>query len=324
MVPMVFRGQAFDELLNYVRRSRFAFPTASIGKKSKMLEETLKGFGWIPDLPDSRDLTATSPIIREMLKSLGKARATLPEKIDLRSDGDGKYFSAARDQRQLNSSAAFACLAAVEYFMRRISGEYFEGSVLFLYQTTRFRIQRSVPVFDGGADLRSTLKVLTQVGVPPEKFWPYQTARFYQEPGSFVCSTIKPLSHIHYFRLFTAQTDWTVVWPTIRAFLTAGFPIIFGFSVPDQLDSPDILYRYDLDAPQGGQCAVAIGYQINRYGPQQHGICFRSSWGNSWGEDGNGWLPVSCLRHCLATDFWCLLSKDWLHSNELTQPDIEI
>ena len=109
----------------------------------------------------------------------------------------------------------------------------------------------------------------------------------------------------------------------MKSFLAAGFPVVFGFSVPSSwtLDA-NIPCRPERDATRGGQTVVAIGYHANRYGPAQDALLIRSAWGRRWGDNGNGWLPVAFIRRQLARDFWTLISADWLDSGELSRPAI--
>ena len=109
----------------------------------------------------------------------------------------------------------------------------------------------------------------------------------------------------------------------MKSFLAAGFPVLFGFSVPLSLtDGSEILFRPAHDAPCGGQSVVAVGYELNRYGARQDAILIRSSWGQQWGDNGYGWLPVGFVRHHLAQNFWTLISEDWIDILELSRPAI--
>ena len=282
-----------------------------------------KGFGWQPDLPDGRDYTFRHSEVIRALKQLRRSEVdSLPEEIDLRNDGDGDYFTGVDNQVTLNSSSAFAVLGMVEYFERRVHARTFDGSKLFLYQLTRHRIEpRQQTLTDAGADLRTTLKVLTQIGVPSEKYWPYEVDSFTCEPTAVIYAFAKPFNGLRYFRLDEPNATGEATWFSVKSFLAAGFPILFGFSVPSSLTAdPNIPFRPDLDAPRGGQCVIGVGYRLNHYGPKQDAILIRSSWGSQWGDNGNGWLPVSFIRSQLARDFWCFISNDWLDTCELTQP----
>ncbi|WP_182864689.1 C1 family peptidase [Rhodopirellula sp. JC639] len=281
------------------------------------------GFGWQPDLPDGRDYTYRERSIRESLGRLrGAPELPLPDQVDLRGDSEGEYFTEVDDQGPLNASSAFAVLALVEYFQRRIHACTCDASRLFLYQATCHRGATSGrAATDSGAPIRGTLKTLMRTGVPSEARWPYHVENFATEPSVFVSAGAERPANLRYFRLDEPNTSGARTWATVKSFLAAGFPVVFGFSVPASLSrAADIPYRAELDATRGGQAVVAVGYHSDHYGPDQDALLIRSSWGRQWGDNGNGWLPVAFLRHQLARDFWTLLSDDWLRSGELTRP----
>ncbi len=283
------------------------------------------GFGWQPDLPDGRDRTFRDGEIADVLRCLpDPSGAALPGEVDLRRDCGGDYFTDVDDQGPLNASSAFAVLALVEYFERRIHARTFDGSKLFLYQATRHRLSATQqPHADSGADIRGTLKTLLQIGVPAETSWPYQTERFGTDPSPFVFAGAKRIANLWYFRLNEPNHTGDQTWAVVKSFLAAGFPVVFGFSVPSSLTlDANIPCRPERDATRGGQTVVAIGYHANRYGPDQDALLIRSSWGRRWGDNGNGWLPVAFIRQQLARDFWTVMSADWLGSGELSRPAI--
>lgn len=288
-----------------------------------------QGMGWIPDLPDPRDYTFGHTEVLPLLKQLKPPdRAQLAEELDLRQGEAGELFlTDVEDQGPLNSSAAFATLSLIEYFQRRMNGHTFEGSRLFLYKVTRYlRNKNSQVGGDTGTDLRTTFKALRQFGIPDEEYWPYDVERFDDEPGPFVYQVARSLRQYRYFRIGMnkgANHDSLSRWEAITSFLSAGFPIVFGFSVPSSLStSPDITLRPDLDNIRGGQCALAVGYKLNYFGRNQHALLIRSSWGPSWGTDGYGWLPYSYVERRIATDFWTVLQEDWVNTGELSCPSI--
>ncbi len=284
-----------------------------------------QGMGWHPDLPDARDYTYRHDAVLPLLRRLKRSRRkTLPSEVDLRCEDEVEHFTPPEDQGPLNCSAACAVLGLVEYFERRVRGRTFEGSTLFLYKVTRNRRQKRMRVMgDTGADLRTTLKVLTSFGVPPTEHWPYEIDKFDDEPNAFVYSLAKRFPGIHYFRLDEPNRDGAKTWETVKSFLAAGFPVAFGFPVPTSLTADaNVPYRPDLDSIRGGQAAVAVGYKSNHFGRGQHALLIRSSWGSAWGDNGNGWLPIAFLRSQLAKDFWTLVSEQWLDAGELSQPSV--
>jgi C1A family cysteine protease len=107
----------------------------------------------------------------------------------------------------------------------------------------------------------------------------------------------------------------------VKAFLAAGFPVVFGFPVPTSLtDEGDIPYRPMRDSYFGGQAAVAVGYDDERIRTSKGALLVRNSWGVAWGEAGYGWLPYGFLQEHLATDFWTVLRPDWIESGQFNRP----
>lgn len=275
--------------------------------------------GWIPDLPDARDYTWRHDAVLPLLQRLKRPRrSTPPDEVDLRGDGEAEYLTSPHDQGPLNCSAACAVLSLIEYFERRIRAHTFEGSKLFLYKVTRNRLRLTG---NTGVDLRTTFKVLVQFGVPMEEFLPYDVEKLDDEPNPFLYGLAQPFPSLRYFRLDAPNSDGSSNWETLKTFLAAGFPVAFGFSVPSSLTSDaEIPYRPQFDRIRGGQAVVALGYQKDHFGRGQHGLLIRNSWGDQWGDGGNGWLPVAFVRKQLVRDFWTVVREEWLDSNELFRP----
>lgn len=289
-----------------------------------------QGLGWVPDLPDHRDYTFRHEKVLPLFKKLRPSdSAVLTDSVDLRYGDDGElFFTDPGDQGLISSSTAFAVLDLVEYFERRIHGQSFEGSKRFLYKVTRnLRSKQQTCVGDTGADLRSTLKALAVLGVPKEADWPYDQDRFNDEPSAFIYQLARRIDGLRYFRIDTplsqtASGSEPTRWNLLTEFLSAGFPIAFGFSVPSSLtDDANIPYRPDLDGIRGGQAVLAVGYRLHHFGRNQHALLVRSSWGHQWGDNGNGWLPMNYVQNQLARDFWTVVCDRWLDSTELSRPN---
>lgn len=261
----------------------------------------------------------------ELLKGLPRRTCLDVEGgVDLQRDAEGEYFASIEDQGPLNCSSVFAVLGLVEYFERRIFGRTFEGSKLFLYRVARNRLNKQKRVSgDTGVDLRTCFKTLMSIGVPSEEYWPYEVERFDEEPNPFAYAAARALFGTSYLRLDERNFDGQKTWDTIISFLDAGFPIAFGTVIPSSLTlSANIPYRPQFDNYRGGQAALAVGYRLNHFGPKQHAILIRNTWGSNWGDNGNGWLPASYIYDQLACDFWTLLSPNWLDSAELSCPSV--
>jgi C1A family cysteine protease len=297
----------------------------------------VKGMGWLPDRPDVRDYVSTTPQVQEKLSAAGSktvrllaertaavdegagdAAGELPASVDLR-----EWFSPVEDQGQLGSCTANAACGIVEYYQRRAHGKYVDMSRLFLYKVTREFLGLTG---DTGAYLRSTMGSLALFGTPPEKYWPYDIAKFEDEPPAFSYAFGNDFQALTYYRLDPAGTTGDQVLAQVKAHLAAGQPAMFGFTVYATIQKPskpgDIPFPSAGENVLGGHAIVAAGYDDARQvknpidGSVKTGaIRIRNSWSASWGEDGYGWLPYEYVLQGVAEDWWVMTSAEWTDSS---------
>lgn len=272
------------------------------------------GLGWHQDVPDFRDLTFHDQDVIRLFTEL-RQRPSEGGTTDL-----SEFFVPARNQGCLRSSAAHACANLVEYFQRRSFGQGFEPSVLFIHQMARRVGGRHGT---DGLDIRSNLHAMKTFGVPPESYWPYEASRLSESPEPMLFSFADKYHDIRYIRLDVRNSSGTTTLASVKAFLDAGFPSIFGVPIPSSLDaSGDIPYRPLYDSVRGGQAMVAVGYDDRYLAGARGALLVLSSWGPSWGNQGYGWLPYAYVEQRLACDFWTLAKPTWLQSGEFGKPAV--
>jgi C1A family cysteine protease len=286
------------------------------------------GMGWLPDRPDVRDLTYDSPQVRDLLARSGSkslkalaakddSAAEPPASVDLR-----EWFSPVEDQGNLGSCTANAACGMVEYFQRRSFGKHVDMSRLFLYKVTREYLGLTG---DTGAYLRSVMGSLALFGAPPERYWPYDIAKFEADPPAFAFAFAQSFQALTYFRLDPAGQSGEQTLASVKSHLAAGVPAMFGFTVYATIRNPkkpgDIPYPAKNETVLGGHAIVAVGYDDARTvqnptdGTTQTGaFLIRNSWGASWGENGYGWLPYEYARQGLAEDWWAMTSAEWVET----------
>ncbi len=269
------------------------------------------GMGWLPDLPDPRDYTCRSEAVLPLLKTLGRSsREGTPNEINLCQGDEGEsFFSAPADQGMSNCSSTCAVLGLIEYFERRICGRTFDGSRRFLYKITRFRMQPRLRLIgDTGADLRTTLKMLVQFGVPSEEHWPYDLAKLDEELDPMLYGLAKTLQGVRYFRLDERNQSGAETWDALVSFLASGFPVAFGFPVSASLTrQAEIPLRHEFDRIRGGQPVLAVGYRLDHFGRSQHALKIRNSWGKPMGRQ---WKRLASQRVCPRTACERFLDRD--------------
>lgn len=285
------------------------------------------GTGWLPAPPDLRDYTEKEKEVGKMRKKLGIAptsgAAPAAAPVDLRP-----WCSPVENQGGLGSCTAHAAVGIVEYFQRRAFGKHLEGSRRFVYKATRNLMQVTG---DTGAWLRTTMGALVLCGVPEERYWPYTDAKpdFDEEPPSFVYAIADDFESVRYFRHDPqgANLAGADVLRRVKWFLAAGVPAMFGFWGFPSAGASDRRGGFPYPCPNEraiwGHAVVAVGYDDTI--TITNTICnvatkgallIRNSWGRGWGDGGYGWLPYRYVEDKLATDFWSLLSMDWVDTNE--------
>jgi C1A family cysteine protease len=249
---------------------------------------SVAGYGWIPDLPDVRDLqfAAAPEVVKE-----------LPPKVDLRDQCPPVY-----DQGQLGSCTANAIAAALEFDqMKQHEKEVFVPSRLFIYYCER-EVENSVDS-DSGAQLRDGIKCVNDIGAPPETDWPYEVSKFRDKPSETAYADAKMAQALEYKRIQRALDQ-------MKACLAEGYPFVFGFAVYESLEGDEVKKTGVAQMPaqgetlMGGHAVLAVGYD-----DAEERLIVRNSWSDGWGMKGYFTLPYGYLtERGLASDFWAIRS----------------
>lgn len=238
-------------------------------------------YGWIPDLPDHRDL-----IFKRV-----KPKVKILDESDWR-----KFCSPVEDQDNLGSCTANAGVGVNEILDLSTGQPLIDMSRLFLYFNTR-RLEGTI-LWDSGASIRNTIKAWAKWGICPENLWPYVIEKFAQAPPT-KCYT-KALKHkaLVYERIETLND--------MLGCLSEGYPFIFGFTVYPSFETEAVARTGKMimpkknERPLGGHAVVAVGHSI----PEKIFI-IRNSWGPGWGDKGYFYMPFNYLiDRNLSDDLW--------------------
>ena len=248
-----------------------------------------KRYGWIPDLPDHRDikfcaaLHATQPPV------------VLPPSVDLRPNMPPVY-----DQGQLGSCTANAIGAAHEFMqLQQKQTELFVPSRLFIYFNER--VMEGTTRSDSGAQIRDGIKSVANLGVCPETEWPYDVNVFRNKPLLQCYKHALQHQALNYYSVPQTLVD-------MKTCLASNFPIVLGFSVYAGFESPDVARTGVAQLPQpgeaqmGGHAVLAVGYD-----DVSSRFIVRNSWGTNWGLSGYFTIPYDYLTNSdLACDMWAI------------------
>jgi C1A family cysteine protease len=243
-------------------------------------------YGWNPDLPDARDHMYAAPML---------GAAVLPAVVDLRPNCPPVY-----DQGQLGSCTGNSIAGAVQ-FERKKQGMApdFAPSRLFIYYNERV-IEGTVGT-DAGAQIRDGIKSVATLGVCPEPEWPYDIAQFTHKPTAGAFKDALHARAVSYSRVVRTLQQ-------MKGCLASGFPFVFGFTVYESFESPEIAKTGVVPMPAanetslGGHAVLAVGYD-----DAQQRFFVRNSWGPDWGMKGYFSIPYSYLLDAnLSDDFWTI------------------
>ena len=238
--------------------------------------------GWIPDLPDKRDL-----LYKQVKKSV-----SIPDFVDLRL-----FCSPIEDQETIGSCTAQALVANIELLRIKNENKPFEDlSRLFLYYETR-KLEFSINQ-DSGAMLRTGIKALNNTGVCPESLWPYYVSKFRKKPTPKCYEEAIKRRIVSYHRILSLGEMLNC--------LTEGYPFVFGFSMYSGFDKVAKTGVAEMpkksEYSNGGHAVMAVGFD-----KKKEVFIVRNSWGIKWGDKGYFTMPFEYLE-TLADDFWVIKS----------------
>jgi C1A family cysteine protease len=243
-------------------------------------------YGWIRDIPDQRDLMFAPP---------PAVALQLPPSVDLTGG-----FPDCYDQGQIGSCTANAIAGALQFLEKK------EGAAapvmpsrLFIYYNER--TLEGTTASDSGAQIRDGIKSVVKQGFCPEAEWPYDVSKFAQQPSAQCYQDALKERVGSYLRLSPIES-------ILLSCLASGYPFVFGFSVYEGFESPQVAQSGVANIPGrgerliGGHAVVAAGYD-----QAARRFRVRNSWGPSWGQNGYFTLPFEYLTSpMLASDFWTI------------------
>jgi C1A family cysteine protease len=202
----------------------------------------------------------------------------------------------------------------VEFLERRAFNRHTDASRLFIYKATRNLLGWTG---DTGAYIRSTMQALTIFGAPPEKAWPYDVARYDDEPTAYCYAYGQSFQALRYFRIDRTKQEREQRLNLMKAVLQANVPVGLGFLVYDfGNEAGEFVLPEEGAKPIGGHAVMLCGFDDSRnVGTSTGAFLLRNSWGAGWGDEGYGWLPYDYVRRDLAWDIWALFKAEYLNES---------
>ncbi len=245
-------------------------------------------YGWLPDRPDQRD---------KLYSAIAAPPKKIPASVDLRA-----LCSPVEDQGELGSCTANALVGNLEFLEKKARRPVVDLSRLFVYYNER--VMEGTVNEDSGAMIRDGVKSLVKQGVCAEQRWPYNISKFAVKPPAACYQEALEHQVISYHRILTLQE--------MRMCLAEGYPFVFGFTVYESFESPEVAKTGTLNLPApgeralGGHAVMAVGYD-----DAAKRFTIRNSWGADWGLKGYFTIPYAYLdSRNLADDFWTIRAME--------------
>lgn len=237
-------------------------------------------FGVVRDDPDSRDH-------RFLLTHPEASEVALPVAVDLR----GK-LPPAWHQESIGSCTAHSCAGLLAWLYPG-----FIASRLQLYYAAR-AIEGTADK-DNGCQIRNAMKAMQKVGALPEDVWPYDIARFAEQPpAGGDRRTIAAYSRL------ASETE-------MLSCLALRQPFVLAIQLPDYFEG-DVSRHGVMPLPNGkpemigAHAMLCVGYDlefhanpdfvasgVDRASVDSTALLVRNSWGAWFGRDGHAWVPMS-------------------------------
>jgi len=255
--------------------------TSEVKIKMKLSDRPLE---YRRDPKDERDYTLPSKY-----KNFSLVVARAPAGIDHTNE-----MGSVKDQGMLGSCVGFAVTAMKEWqelkeHKEEIAEEKRDHRERKEYDLSESWVYWNSKKIDAwpneeGTSIRYAMKVLNRIGVPTEKAWPYSDTNI-GKPKSWATMIAKWAWIGDY---------WSIDNLTELKAAIAKNPVPIGIACFEEIFYPDqnglVAYPANPDNFYGGHAVCAVGYDDTK-----KLIKFKNSWGESWGENGYGYLSYDYI-----------------------------
>lgn len=244
---------------------------------------------------------------------LKESKLTAAAKIDHSSN-----VASVKNQGQLGSCVGFAVTALkewqekVEHEAELAAGKRGKSKAYDLSESWLYWNCKKIDAWPGeeGTSIRYAMQVLQKIGVPTEKAWPYDDINI-GDPKRWATlvarwNTIESYWRVNNLNELKVALNTAPVPIGVACFLEIFYTGRDG--VVDYPAYPETMY--------GGHAILAVGYDDTT-----QRIKFKNSWGESWGENGYGYLPYSYIDDFM-WDAWA--AKDHAVTNDMLKGTREL
>lgn len=230
----------------------------------------IKGLGLIPSPEDGRDIlmSAFLPVF------------SVPHKFDYT-----EQMTSVKDQGTEGTCVGFACAVGIKEYQEKIEHtQKIELSPRFLYQKCKER--DGIPDQEG-TYIRIALKILKEIGVCEEDYWPYIA----RNPGSPKPGAVENANR--YKIKAYARLDSLDI---IKRSLVVNGPCVAGVPVYANWMTPEVYSTGKVPAPGNSRLVGGHAICIVGFDDDTQLLKFKNSWSTDWGDNGYGYLPYHYME----------------------------
>jgi C1A family cysteine protease len=235
----------------------------------------------------------------EMIKS-----TSIITEADLRS-----FSSPRHNQAHTGTCVAQSVIKALE--IKRIQkhglASHVPLSVMDLYYGARDLMEPKETDIDNGTHIYLACEVLKKFGVCREIMNPFNDADLFK-PTSIMATRESYMNKIKTSYKITSTGEDRINDVIIN--LKAGNPVVFGTLVGDTwfnyTSSSTPLGITKFENSKGGHATCLVGYVDGKF-------ITENSWGESWGDNGYGWLQPEVISYNNSSDFWVIIDGSELN-----------
>lgn len=247
---------------------------------------------YIPDGEDKRDFSFDKKTFKQLTRNKrSKILGSLPKEID-----HTKNMTPVKDQGKFGSCVAFATAALKEWQEWQEYLKIYEGDLNknvfsdLSEQWIYYKAKEIDNIESEGTTIRAALKVLKNIGVPPESYWKYNPQAKGKPKGN--AEEISELTKIDfYFRIKSLAQMKLALLHT---------PVPIGIMIFDNFYNPSYSGVVNLpgtfDTKLGGHAVCSVGYNDNN-----KIIKIKNSHGTKWANSGYGYITYDYFKkYCMA------------------------
>ena len=215
-----------------------------------------------------------------------------------------KYLPAVITQGEIGSCTACSLICALNIIQRVKKYKNLKKySILFLYYIERK--EYGTENIDSGSSLSTGINCLQNTGVCQDKYWPYNILKYNIKPPKicYVNASKYKISN----NIIQVPNDVE----SIKKLLRNKIPIVIGIMVYSSFETSSVILTGIIPYPNKLEEQILGGHAMCMYGYDDTNQYFilRNSWGISWGNQGNGYLPYQYASDPeLTLEMWAITS----------------